>query len=353
MNVASSRWLKMTDFTTARRGVMACLLFGMATAAGAQTPNVQADLDALVKAAKAEGKLTFYWSSNEPVAKRVADAFDAKYGIKAGFVRLTSGPLLQRYSSEADSGNIAADLILTGGTTAVNYAAECIKKGWAEPIGNANLPVIKSGEYPARFNRGTTAIAQVSPWLITYNTEKLKPQDFPKDWHDLLDPKYKGQILLGDPRGAVTYQEFWTAMLDKYGEAYLAQIGAQSTRRYSSGVPAVQALAAGEGTIHFPTIGSQTESVKSKGAPVDSVMPDYNTGLEFHVMLTARAKSKNPNAGRLFVNYVLSKEGNTVMNSDPGSLSVYGGMSLPKQYVAPSPGAEKNTARIAKLLGYE
>ena len=108
-------------------------------------------------------------------------------------------------------------------------------------------------------------------WLISYKPEKLKPQDYPKDWRDLLDPKYKGQILLGD---------------------------------------------------HFPTIGSQAESVKSKGAPVDSVMPDYNTGLEFHVMLTARAKSRNPSAGRLFVNYILSKEGNAVMNSDPGSLSV-------------------------------
>jgi iron(III) transport system substrate-binding protein len=353
MNVHLFRGLELAGMRAVARGAVACLLFGVTGAASAQNPSVQAELDALVKAAKAEGKLTFYWSSNEPVAKRVADAFDAKYAIKAGFVRLTSGPLLQRYSSEADSGNIAADLILTGGTTAVNYAAESIKKGWAEPIANANLPVIKSGEFPSRFNRGTTAIAQVSPWLISYNTEKLKPQDFPKDWRDLLDPKYKGQILLGDPRGAVTYQEFWTAMLDKYGEPFLAQIGAQSTRRYASGVPAVQALAAGEGTVHFPTIGSQTQAVKSKGAPVDSVMPEYNTGLEFHVMLTARAKSKNPNAARLFVNYVLSKEGNAVMNSDPGSLSVYGGMSLPKQYVAPSPDAEKNTARIAKLLGYE
>ena len=334
------------------RLITAMFICAFAGNAYPQGASVQAELDTLVRGARAEGALTFYWSSNEPVAKRVADAFEAKYGIKAGFIRLTSGPILQRYSSEADAGNIAADLVLSGGTTMASFAAEGIRKGWVESISAANLPVIRSGEFPARFNRGTTAIAQVSPWLISFNTQLLKPQDYPKDWPDLTDPKYKGQILLADPRGAVTVQEFWTALLDKYGESFVAKIGDLSSRRYSSGVPAIQALGAGEGAIHIPTIGSQTQSVKSKGAPVDSVMPEYNTGLEFHVMLTARAKTRSPNAGRLFANYILSKEGNTVMNSDPGSLSVYGGMALPKQYVPPSPEAEKNAARLAKLLGF-
>ena len=336
----------------AKSAVAIALTCAMTNHAAAQGTNTQADLDALIKGAKAEKTLTFYWSSNEPVAKRVADAFEAKYSIKAGFIRLTSGPLLQRFSSEADAGNIAADLVLSGGTTMTGFANDGIKKGWTESITSANLPVIRSGEYPARFNRGATAIAQISPWLMSYNTQLLKAPDYPKDWPDLANPKYKGQILLADPRGAVTVQEFWTMLLDKYGEAFLTKVGELSTRRYASGVPAVQALAAGEGAIHVPTIGSQAESVKSKGAPVDSVMPEFNTGLEFHIMLTSRAKSKNPNAGRLFANYVLSKEGNAVMNSDPGSLSVYGGTGLPKQYNPPNPEADKNAAKLAKLLGF-
>mgnify|MGYP003348346033 CR=1 FL=1 len=59
-----------------------------------------------------------------------------------------------------------------------------------------------------------------------------------------------------------------------------SDLAAQTGRQYPSGVPAVQGLAAGEGAITLPTIVPQVEAVKSKGAPVDSIMPAYTTGIE-------------------------------------------------------------------------
>src|SRR5688572_20127339 len=69
---------------------------------------IQAELDALVKAARTEGELTFYTGAPENVAKRAGEAFTKKYGVKTQFIRLSGTPMLVRFSSEAASGNFAA-----------------------------------------------------------------------------------------------------------------------------------------------------------------------------------------------------------------------------------------------------
>lgn len=314
--------------------------------------HAQANLDALIKAAKAEGEVLAYWAPTENVAKRSGDAFTAKYGIKTSFIRFPGDGGLQRFGSEAEANTFAADLLLNSGTGSFRFAEEAIKKGWMDPVGSAGLPVIASGEFPAKFNRGATALLQLAPWQMTFNTDKIKPADFPKDWPDLLNPKWKGQILFANPRCCSVFQEFWKAMLDKYGEKFLSDLAAQTGRQYPSGVPAVQGLAAGEGAITLPTIVPQVQAVKSKGAPVDSIMPAYTTGIELHVLLTARSKAKHPNAARLYANFLMSREGNAVLNSDPGGFTMYDTAQLPAQYVAADIEASKQNDRMAKLLGF-
>lgn len=326
----------------------------LAQAAKAPAGNPQAAaaaLEALIKAAKAEGELTYYSAQTENVPRRVSAAFQAKYGINAKFVRFNSVLLQQRYAGDAEAGNFAADMIINAGD-AITYAENGIKKGWMEPLSAANLPVITSGEFPARFNKGVTAIIQLSPWGIAYNSDKVKGADIPKDWTDLLNPKWKGQILLPDPRASDAYIDHWALLLDKHGEPFFAKLREQGWRLYASGVPATQALGAGEGSLQVPTVGPQVQGVKDKGAPVAMIIPDMAVGVEQHVTMTARAKSKNPNAARLFANYVMSPEGNKVFNEDPGQASIYAlGNSLPKDYRSPIPGTASRKAEIIKLFG--
>ena len=327
-------------------GLTFTLIGGFAAAQG-NAP----DLDALTKAARAEGELTYYTSNAENVGRRIGSAFTAKYGIKTQFVRLNSVPLQQRYSTEAETGNFAADAIFIAGN-ATAYAAEGIKKGWIESISEAGLPVIRSGEFPRAFNRGPTAIVQVSPWLIFFNTDKVKGADVPKDWPDLLDPKWKGQVLLADPRASDAHIPLWSIILDKYGEEFFHKLRAQGLRVFSGGPPTIQSLAAGEGSVAVPTIESSVQEIKSKGGPLNTVTPDLTTGVEMHIVLTARTKAKHPNAARLFANYVMSPEGNKVFNDDPGGLTIYDTKNLPKDYRAPDQGALARKERIFKLLGF-
>ena len=311
---------------------------------------LQAELDALIKGAKAEGNVSFYISATENIAKRTGDAFAAKYGVKYQFVRLPGAQVPLRYSAEADTGNFSADLIFIAGSS-VTFGEEAIKKGWMESIPNAGLPVVKSGEFPARFITGPTAIVQTAPWYLAYNTQKLSAADAPKDWMDLLNPKYKGQILIPDPRSSDSYLDHWALLIDTYGEKFFAPFRAQNARVYSSGVPAVQALGAGEGMIEVPGVPALYAGIAAKGAPIKMVETDLATGVEMSVLITARGKAKNPNAARLLANFSMTTEGNAIFNSSPGDVGIYDTVKLPKQYQPTKPNIVKRRQEVLDALG--
>ena len=333
--------------TGALATVVTILGLGIASAA-----HAQADLDALVKAAKAEtGTMMVYSAATENVAKRTADAFLAKYGIRTQFNRFNSPTTMTRYASEAQAGTFAADIVFLAGGAQV-FAEDGVKKGWVEPVSAAGIPAMKSGEYPASFSRGASAIVQVAPWMIAYNTQKLKSADVPKDWPDLLKPHLKGEILINNPAASSAFLDFWAPAVDKYGVDFFAKLAAQNPRRYANSILAVQALGAGEGLIFLPAVPAQVEAVRAKGAPLATQMLDLTSGVEMQVILTARGKARNPNTARLMTHYVMTREGNAVYNDDPGGMTIYDTSKLPKLYQSPKMATAGRAAEISKLLGF-
>jgi len=322
-----------------------------ATGARPSANAVQAEVDALIKAAKAEGEVTFYFSLVESTAKRVADGFTAKYGIKAQFVRAPSTATLLRYASEAEAGNFSADLMFVGGS--LDFGRDGVAKGWLEPIALAGIPVVRSGEFPARFNLGPAATVTLTPWLIAFNSDKVKGADVPKDWNALLNPKFDGQILIADPRSSDAYVPFWVALYDAYGEQYFTRLRALNIRQYKSGIPAAQGMAAGEGSFTIPAIAATVLALKLKGAPVGMLTPDFTVGVETNIFMTARGKAKRPNAARLFAHYTMSPDGNTVFNAEDGAVSVYDNGGLPKQYKSPTLESMARKDLITRLLGFQ
>ena len=314
------------------------------------TVRAQADLDALVKAANAEGEVSFYSGATENVAKRTGDAFTAKYGIKYSFVRLAGVATERRFGTEAEAGTFAIDFYLV--STAVPFALEAIKKGWVEPMSHAGIPAIRSGEFPAHFVTGPTAVVQVAPWGIAYNTEKVKGADIPKDWTDLLNPKFQGQFLLPDPRSSNAYITQWSVIREKYGEDFFARLRAMNPRQYPSGVPSTNALGAGEGAVQAPSVAAQIQATRDKGAPIAFFIPQYTSGVEMQIVLVNRARAKHPAAARLFAHFVMTPEGNKVFNSEPGSIGVFDTTNMPKDYVSPNLDALSRTNEVARLLGF-
>jgi iron(III) transport system substrate-binding protein len=313
----------------------------------ASSPSATADpaLQALITAAQAEGELTWYSVPAENIAKAVSDEFGKKYGIKVKYVRLTSADLAARYSAEAASGTPAADLFVGSYTPFVKDAAS---KGWTTPLASAGLPGFP-GDYPANYLLPTdgTAVIQVQPSGLAVNTQ-LGAGGI-KDWADLLDPKWKGKIILVDPRASAAYTPFWNLMIKEYGEDFLTKLKAQNLIVAASSAPATQQLAAGEGAIVMPGVQSIVEDLKTKGAPVAYVQPAASTGPEIVPGLSAKAA--HPNAAKLFISYLMSAEGNKVLNSTPGSISPRDSAALPSKYTFNSQLTANPAAKINGLLG--
>jgi iron(III) transport system substrate-binding protein len=114
----------------------------------------------------------------------------------------------------------------------------------------------------------------------------------------------------------------------------------------------VQALGAGEGVVALPAVTASVGEIKSKGAPLGTVTPDFTTGVEMQIVLSSRTKTKHPAAARLFANYLMSPEGNKVFNDDPGGVTMYDTSGLPRQYESPKPNALARRELVIKLLGF-
>lgn len=312
----------------------------------------QANLDQLVTAAKAEGEVVFYLAPTEPIAKALVDAFTARYGIKASFLRLSTTPLLQRFSAEADSNNTGADVLWLSGSAEQNgtFGNDAAKRGWIEPVARAGLPVLQGGRFPARFLKENSAVTEFGMWIIGFNTSRIKPNEVPRTWKELLDPRFANQVIISDPLISDAYLPFWGLLFESYGEDFFARLRALKPRVMSSAVPATQALAAGEATLVIPTVHALISSLKAKGAPIEALTPDVTTSTESEVFLVARSRSKHPNAGRLLVNFMLSEEGSKAINGVSGGVeSVYNTRALPSGYKSPRMNIDPTT--LKRLLG--
>ncbi len=319
--------------------------------AGPSAAALAAEHEAMVKAAKIEGEAVFYSTAIESSSKRVAEAFFAKYGVVGKYLRISSSPLVTRFFAEADAGNLATDFVLLAGSVKA-FTEEGLKKGYIESMDTAGLPAVQSARFPKRFLTGPTAISAIYPWLIAYNSAKLKGADIPREWIDVLNPKYKGQLLLVDPRVSEAYLDLWALLQDTHGDSFYAKLNEQGVRRYPAGVPAYQALGAGEGLLAMPAVPAGIQDLKDKGAPVDISIPTLTTGLEMHAILPARGKIKHPNAGRLLANYILSEDGNKIFNDDKGTVAIYDTSTIPKRYSPPKPENVNRKEALTKLLGF-
>ena len=290
----------------------------------------------LIEAAKRDGKVVLYTNQDPAQADNTLKTLQSRFGLDAHVERLTSTDLNQRYAAEADAGKFAADIVVTGGFDFTNSAQS---KGWFANI--EALPALSA--WPPQFWNGRVAIAGFLALGIARNTNLVKDEDAPKTWQDLLDPKFKNQIILIDPHTAGGPDYWLWLMRDKFGEDYIRKLGEQTPRFQASAPAALQALSAGAGKVAIPVIRNSTESLIAQGAPLTHTLPAPTTGGT--TLIAVSAKAEHPDAARLVLNFFLSPDGQQMLNQNGYSpLPGLSGVSvLPDDYVA----ADQTKAKAA------
>jgi iron(III) transport system substrate-binding protein len=264
-----------------------------ALAGGPTRALAQSDWDKVVAEARREGKVVIYNGTNFKVVRKLGDAFQKQYGIAVEVLDGRASEIRERIRTEQAAGRFIGDVGYTGATSAALQAAE----GAFQPHGP--LPLAKAVAEPFKAD-GTFLPSSAGNFALLINTNLVK-EDI-KSWKDLEDPKWAGKILSDDPRalGAgqvwfeVTYRTFGRGFHEKVSahKPVISRVYAESNRR----------IARGEFPIYLPFNVSEYQSLK--GLPIKVIIPQE--GIPFVAFGTTLLKgAPRPNAGRLFMNFLL------------------------------------------------
>ncbi len=314
--------------------------------AGSTTPLTPAE-QALAGAAKSEGKLVLYTGSEESIVVSLGKAFQQRYGVALEYQRMNSGEIAARYTAEAQAGRTVADLIMTGDYELFQMFGE---KGWLSNVDSGAVPGLEA--WPAEFKDARTAIVSIVPYTIAINTDQISAD--PKDWQFLIGPQAKGGLVTLDAKRVnLVAIAAWDLMLKQYGDDFLRKVAQQQPRLVDSAPSAVQQLASGGAKAYFPCSRTQAQSMISQGAPIRAVLPANvpYTGVMTQVGMSANAA--HPNAARLFIGFLLSAEGQKLLNVVASSpVGSPGAPPLAPGFVRPDfASTAANKAKIIQLLG--
>jgi len=263
----------------------------------------------LYELAKKEGEVTWYTAhSNDTTAQALGRDFEAAFpGIKANVVRTTAQVAYQRLTQEQRANAMQVDVF---SSTDIGHYVVLKEKNLLEkylPDNAAKLIDVYKNYDPD----GYFTVTSAGLIAIGYNTEKLKEADAPKNWPDLLDPKWKDKIALGHP-GFSGYVGTWVVTLKKlYGWDFFEKLAKNNPQIGRSINDTVTMLNAGERIVAGSgPVGTAMESA-GKGNPLAMTYPTDGTVLI--IAPTGIPKGvKHPNAAKLFVEYLLTVEASQI-----------------------------------------
>jgi iron(III) transport system substrate-binding protein len=269
----------------------------------AAAPAAEAVTPALIEAAKKEGKVSFYTAMDLQFAERLGKAFEAKYpGITARVERSGAERVFTRIAQEYSSNIHTADVVNT------SDQAHCIiwkRNGWLAPY----LPEEVVRYYDKRYYHpeglNVTTRILISP--LAYNTNLVKKEDAPKGFKDLLDPKWKSKLVKAHPAYSGTIMNATFEIARDLGWDYFVKLATQDVMQVQSATDTPKRISLGERAVMVDGAGYLVIRNKEAGQPVEIIYPEEGTPLAGGPSVVFKA-APNPNAARLFQNWMHSRE---------------------------------------------
>jgi iron(III) transport system substrate-binding protein len=256
-----------------------------------------------IDAAKKDGKVVVYAAVPPQTMKVVNDPFEKKYGIRVEYWRASATGILDRALNEWRVGQPGFDVIEG------NKGPQLILK--SEGVFDKFTPP-SAGKFPRQFLEADGILTpwRFNPISILYNTELVKKEELPKNLSDLLLPRWKGRITIPDPSRHTTTAQF-LADLDKYEgikwREFAKGLAQQQPLLVESFAPIVNTVMRGEALLGITYL----KYVGQYKGPIDYVR--LNKYLADTNYLGLSKKAVHSNAGKLYIEYICSPEGQKAM----------------------------------------
>jgi iron(III) transport system substrate-binding protein len=256
----------------------------------------------LIDAAKKEGsKAVIYGLPETPVVDTVIQAFHRKTGLSADYWRASAMSVMNRAMSEYRAGNALYDVVLNNTDPLYIMAKEGM-------VAKYDSPTAK--KYPNdQIDPHLGPISRLGIVGIVYNKNLVRPENAPRTLEDLVQPKYRGMLVMADPTLHVTTIQ-WLSSLHKImgkekAEKFIVELAAMKPILVESMLPAGERVITGEMPIAI-TFVKYVFTNGRQGAPLDYVRLERMLGdCHFAVL---NNKAPHPNAGKAFLDYYLDDE---------------------------------------------
>src|ERR1700710_3102273 len=278
-------------------------LAAFATRVMAAAPGPVSITPDLMEAAKKEGKIVFYSSMDLPVGEKLGKAFEAAYpGIGVQIERSGSERLFQRVDQEFASNIRAGDVI---NTSDASHIITWKRNGWMGPYVTEDIEQHFLTEF--RDPDGMSATSRIYLSSIAYNTKLVKPEEAPKSWADLLDPKWAGKMVKGHPAYSGTIMTATFQLVRELGWEYLEKLSKLRVMQVQSSTDPPKKLALGERAVMADGNEYGVVLLKEAGQSVEPMYPAEGTPT-ISGPTAIFATAPHPNAARLFQAWLHTRE---------------------------------------------
>lgn len=298
-------------------GVAAIALFALASGAHAQTFDHESYLSKLYDDAKAKGEseVTMY-SNNSQNFKEIFAAFEKKYNIHVRVTDIFGPPAVARLDADYATNNIQADILMSGVSDLIVFH----DRGWLEKW----IPDSAKLEDPKLIGPDDTWFSfAVLPLGTVVNTTLVKKADYPLTNADHVADRWKDQITMNNPSASSGLSQGVGVLIENkvVGYDWLEKLAALNPLIGASSMAALQLAVTGQRAIS-PFVSLNTFlDVRSKGAPVDYVIPS-----DGYAAIAApnglAVKAPHPEAAKLLLAWFLSPEAQALFtkSGQPGAM---------------------------------
>lgn len=282
-----------------------------------------ANWDKVVEAARKEGKVSIYaFNFTGDAGVAIARGFKAATGIDADIITGRGAEFLERLKTEQRLGQRVGDIAEGGTIHLINM------KNAGLLASSLDIPVLKKASDfvvdPLGLDKEGHVLNEGYILFAPYiNTNLVKPGQEPRSWNDFLDPKWKGKILAHDPNVSMTWYNALVPLVNAgvLKVDFIREMSKQDLRFVTGDYDAVQKLSQGQAPLVLVTADVVSGAAVAEGAPIKAI--PMSEGLPVSTVTIGAVKdSPHANAAKVFLNWHLSQEGQTVFHKARGTASV-------------------------------
>jgi iron(III) transport system substrate-binding protein len=274
--------------------------------------------------AVAQQKLYVYTSMKESMIGELKTAFAKKHpDIKLDYQSAGAGKLMAKIAAERESGKILADVLWT---SEVPDFYQLKQQGLLQPYVPAEIKALVN---PLPDYDGSFTAVRLGTLGIAYNTRVIK--DPPKTWQDLSKPQFKGAYGIANPALSGTAYMSVALLGKQFGWGYFEGLRANGAKMGKGSGQVVDDTASGD-LVASLAVDYITLDKVDKGATIALVYPPEMLVIPSPIAIFKG--SPNAEAAKKFVDFLLSKEGQTIIANE-GTLPVRTDVKTPEKYKLP------------------